>query len=79
MRFEIAVMDEDVEGFGDQPWGALHERGMPLLQLMASLGRESALDRCFSQDLHCEPVAVCVTQAIPKPGFVVREVVGVLV
>ena len=65
---------QDVEGFGDQPWGVLHEPGMPLLQLTTSLGREGALDGCFSQDLHCEPVAVCVTQAIAKPGFVVRQV-----
>ena len=49
MRFEVIVMDEDIEGFGDQLWGVLHELGMLLLQLMASLGREGALNRSFSQ------------------------------
>ena len=49
MRFEIVVMDEDSEGFGDQLWGILHEPGMPVLQLTVSLDREGALDGRFGR------------------------------
>ena len=75
VRFEIAVMDEDGEGVGDLPRGVLHKPGMPVFELTVCLRSKDALNGRFGQDLHCDPVAVCVTQAIPQSRFVVREVV----